>query len=109
MRLIRLKLSQDKEEDQSGQSGEVLLESAVLGKRLEDFLQTDIGQFIMDRCQDDIDEMVEKLKKVSPWRRGAIVRLQAQISAMESFQNWICAAVIDGIRSAEALEDDENG
>ena len=85
-----------------------LLESAIFGKRVEDFLSSDLGKYLVHRAEEEAANSVENLKRVLPWRRRRIQELQNRIWMAESFQQWLADAVMDGMQSTQLIEE-ENG
>jgi hypothetical protein len=85
-----------------------LLEVAVLGESARQFLQTDLGDYILKRARDEIDSATEELKKASPhfiWGRKKIVRLQGQIAVCERVIHWLAEAITDGDQATKIIED----
>jgi hypothetical protein len=87
-----------------------LVKSAVLGAEVEQFLESDIGKYLVGRAEAEALEAVELLKRVSFWRKHRIIWLQNRISVAESFQKWLGEAYSEGLHSLHTIEGDtENG
>lgn len=85
-----------------------LLEAAVLGESARQFLQTDLGDYLLKRARTEIDEATEQLKTVSPtfiWGRKKIERLQGQIAVCERVIHWLADAITDGDQATKIIED----
>ena len=82
---------------------------AVFGKQVEDFLQSDIGDYLIKRSQAQAEEALEELKRVWPWRRRRIQQLQNRIKVAEDFQLWLGYAVASGHQSMTRIEGEEHG
>jgi hypothetical protein len=78
---------------------------AVLGRDAEEFLATDIGRYIVGRCEQDIAEAQDQLSRVSPWRKKRIQELQNQVWRAQSVRGWIGELVADGRAAEAALEE----
>jgi hypothetical protein len=78
---------------------------AVLGRDAEEFLATDIGRYIVGRCEQDIAEAQDQLSRVSPWRKKRIQELQNQVWRAQSVRGWIGELVADGGAAEAALEE----
>ena len=52
------------------------LELAVFGKQVEEFLQSDVGSYLINRAKEEALEAMEVLKTVHPWRHRRIQELQ---------------------------------
>lgn len=84
-----------------------LIQKAVFGRQVEEFLNTDIGRFMVTRAEQSAESAMEKLKTCDP-RDGKIVQsLQNEIWKAESFQEWMAIAIMDGLRAHKLLEDGE--
>ena len=89
-----------------------LLETAVFGKQVENFLEGDIGKYLVKRAEEQAEESIEKLKHVNPWSifaRRKVQELQNKIWVAESIQQWLADAVIDGLQATNLLEEESNG
>jgi hypothetical protein len=80
---------------------DVLLAEAVLGRDAEDFLRSELGRFILGRCDVEISDAQHKLSRVSAWRRRRIQELQNEIWRAESLKGWFAELIQNG-RAAEA-------
>lgn len=86
---------------------DLLFAEAAIGRDAEDFLKTDIGRYIIGRCEQEIDEAQELLSKVSPWRRRRIQELQNKIYRAKSLKGWL-VELVDSGKAAEAVLSDIN-
>lgn len=83
-------------------SSDLHLAEAVLGRDAEEFLSSDIGRYVVGRCEAEREEALSLLATVSPWRRNRIRQLQAQAWRAESLKGWLVDLVTAG-RQAEAV------
>lgn len=86
----------------------VLMETAVLGKEVEDFLASDIGTYLVSHAQEQAALAYDQLKRVHPWRRRRIQELQNVIWRSEQFRDWLAQAYESG-RSAHQLLEEQRG
>ena len=86
---------------------ETLFAEATLGRDAEEFMKSDIGRYLLGRCQHEIQDAQEKLSVVSPWRRNRIRQLQNEIWRAQSVSGWLAELVSNG-RQAEAVLDEDN-
>lgn len=84
---------------------EVLFAEAVLGRDAEEFLNSDLGRYMVGRAEQHEREAMEMLSKVSPWRRNRIRQLQNEIWRAQSMKGWIAEMVTSGRAAMHALED----
>jgi hypothetical protein len=83
-----------------------LLETAVFGKEVENFLSTKIGKYLVSRAEVQAEEATERLKRTPAWRKRKITDLQNEIWKAESFQQWLADAVMDGQQALNLIEGD---
>lgn len=83
------------------------VQSAVLGRQVEDFLESDIGKYLVGRADAESNEALEELKRVSWWRTRRIKWLQNRIYTTERIQEWLGNAISEGIHSLRVIEDGE--
>lgn len=77
-----------------------MVAEADLGRQVKEFLQSDIGRYLLGCAQQEHQAAMEALKQTSPWRRRRITDLQNQAWRAESFMGWLRELLIRG-RSAE--------
>jgi len=81
------------------------LQRAVFGRQVELFLESDIGVYLTQCAQTEINEAIEKLVKVDPEDPKAIRDLQHKIRVAESVMGWLADAVRSGSQAREAIEE----
>jgi hypothetical protein len=82
--------------------------TAVFGRQVEDFVNSEIGRYITQRADEEITDCLEQLKKVSPvmpWGRRKIARLQNQIATAERVIHWLAEAIHEGHQAMNIIED----
>ena len=84
-----------------------LVRTAVFGRQVEDFFESDIGKFLVEKSDLQRDMAIDALKRVAPWRRRRIQQLQNQIAVAEWFQQWLADAVMDGQQAMRVIEGDD--
>jgi uncharacterized protein YaaN involved in tellurite resistance len=86
---------------------DALFESAVFGKVVENFLGSEIGDYLLAKAKTEEQEAIHQLAKVAPWRRRRIQDLQNQIWRAQQFQIWLADAIADGQQATRLLEGEE--
>ncbi len=81
-----------------------LLETAVFGKEVENFLNSRIGKYLVRRAEAEAETATESLKTTASWRSRRIRDLQNEIKVAESFQQWLADAVMDGHQALNLIE-----
>jgi hypothetical protein len=84
---------------------DLLLAEAILGKDAEEFISSELGRFILGRCDQEIQEAQDLLAVVSPWRRNRIRQLQNQVWRAKSLRSWLIELINSGRMAEQALED----
>lgn len=87
---------------------EVLVDVAVLGKQIDNFLKSDIGAYLLDHANYEVEQGVEALKRVTPTAFQTITELQNKIWRAESIKDWLTEAITAGLRATEVLESRED-
>ena len=83
-----------------------LYAEGLMGRDAEDFIQGDLGQYLIGCAEHEIKIATDALKKVHPWRTRRIRELQNEIWRAESFQSWLSELVIRGRQAVQQLETD---
>jgi hypothetical protein len=87
---------------------DLMLAEAVLGRDAEEFLNSELGQFVLGRCEVEIKEAQYKLSRVSSWRRRRIQELQNEIWRAESLKGWFAELIQNGRAAEAALSERES-
>ncbi len=83
-----------------------LLRTAVFGKQVEQFLDSDIGVYLLQCAKTQSDEAVERLKDVDPQDWKAVMGLQWRIHEAEHIIQWLGDAIRAGLQATEHLKED---
>jgi hypothetical protein len=84
-----------------------LYAEAMLGQDAEEFLNSDIGKFLIGCADQEIQEAMEQLKNCHPWRTRKIRELQNKIWRAESVQVWLAELITRGRQAIQQLEERE--
>lgn len=84
-----------------------VVRDAVFGKQVEDFLSSDIGEYLLKKAEREIESTVEKLKKANPNEPMSVQGLQNQIKVCESIVGWLGEAIRSGQQAVKAIEDQD--
>ena len=80
--------------------------SATFGRQVEQFLNSDIGVYLVRVAKDQSDAATEKLKLADPYNPTVIANLQHDIRVAESVVGWLADAVRAGQQALEQLEEE---
>jgi len=81
--------------------------AAVFGKQAEDFLQSDIGDYLLQRAKEEEAEGIELLVKAS--LPSELETARAQIWRARSFQAWLGQAIERGQQALMLIEEESHG
>jgi len=85
---------------------DVLWAEAHLGRDARDFIATDLGRYLLGRCEMEKADALEQLSRVSPWRRNRIRQLQNEVWRAESVLGWLAELIKNGAMAETSLEND---
>lgn len=80
--------------------------TAVFGKQVEHFLETDIGTYLLQCAKAQSDEWMQKLKNCDPWDEEAVMAAQMKIHVAELFIGWLGDALAAGLQATEHIRED---
>lgn len=84
-----------------------ILQQIDLGFQVEAFLQSDLGRYLVQRAEAQVEEAVEQLKRCSPEDSAQIRAIQHTIQVAESIQYWLAEAIQSGLNAQQQLHDQE--
>lgn len=86
------------------------VELARFGRQVEHFLDSEIGQFMLQRAEaTSEDATTELVKTAHTLDRDKIRDLQTLIAFGDSFKGWLIEAVQQGHAAIELLKEDDHG
>jgi hypothetical protein len=86
---------------------DLMMAEAILGRDAEEFCKSELGRFILGRCDSEIAEAQDKLYRVASWRRRRIQELQNEIWRAKSMKGWLVELIQNGRQAEAALDDAE--
>lgn len=86
---------------------EILLDVAVLGEQVDQFLKSDVGRYLVEQAESEYEAGIESLKNCDPQDANGIIAAQTVIKRAESIKDWLMEAVRAGLRAKMILEDRE--
>ena len=84
---------------------DLMMAEAILGRDAEDFAKSELGRYILGRCDQEISEAQDELSRVFAWRRRRIQDLQNRIWRAKNLKGWVLELIGNG-RQAEAAMDE---
>lgn len=85
-----------------------LVRTAVFGKVVEDFLQGEIGAYLLQRALDEEEAATKDLiANAAKWDTASIVACQAKIWRAANFRTWLAEAVDAGDQAIKLGQEEE--
>lgn len=85
-----------------------LVERAALGKQIEAFWTSRVGEYLRIRAQEYYNAGIEELKIVDPTDYRAVMNAQLKVWKGEQFETWLSQAVQDGLVALQLLDEEDN-
>jgi len=86
---------------------EILLDVAVLGEQVDQFLKSDVGVYLMQHAAAQEEQGLEELRRVDCKDAAAVWNAQNKVWIAEKFRVWLSEAVQAGLKAQMILEDRE--
>jgi len=83
------------------------LRMAVFGRQVEDFLNSDVGSYLVKCADADIQDGLQKLRTVDPEDPKAVRAAQNKVQVAESIMQWLGDAIQRGHAATELLKEGE--
>lgn len=83
---------------------DLYIAEAILGRDAQEFVNTELGQYLVGRANQEKKDALEQLARVSVWRRNRIRDLQARVWRAESFLVWMAELITSGRQAEQALD-----
>lgn len=84
----------------------VLEQAAKFGMEAEDFIKSPIGQYLLNRSLEEIDNAFKELKAVNPHDYQRVQELQNTIKRNESVELWLGEIIATGKEAMSMLKDE---
>ena len=95
-------------EDNVDMSEEALLyRQATFGKQVEEFLNCDIGKYILSIALIEREEALAKLTECDPEDTKMVRSLQNQIKMRDDLRGWLMDAVARGLQAITVIDERE--
>ena len=84
-----------------------MIERAVFGEQVHNFMNTEIGLYIKKRADAEVHSALNELRKCDPENAGKIREHQNSVVIAESVVQWLQDAITDGLKALQIIEDRE--
>jgi len=81
-----------------------LKEAAIFGQVVDNFMQSEIGRYILVRAQEMEHQALIKLRKCDPENAGTVRQHQNEADVPAMLVSWLRDAVSDGAKALQILE-----
>jgi len=85
---------------------EPLVRTAVFGKQVEDFLTSDIGDYLLQKAKHEETDAVEELIAATGASADRLLEIRSRIWTARKFSQWLGQAVEMGQQALEMLKED---
>jgi hypothetical protein len=82
------------------------LRTAVFGKQVEQFMESDIGCYLTQCAEKDIEKGLAALRSADPFEPAKIVAAQMKVKIAETVMGWLGDAIRAGLQATEAIKED---
>lgn len=83
-----------------------MVRTAVFGRQVEQFLEGDIGSYMLTLAKEQSEVWTRKLKSIDPYDAEHIMVAQMKIHVAELFINWLGDAVRAGLQATIHVQED---
>jgi hypothetical protein len=87
---------------------EVLVDTAVLGKQIDEFCRSDVGRFLLENIDNEYNQGMSELKDVNPDEPKSVRAAQNKVWRAEQLRSWLKTAIHAGLKATEVLENRED-
>lgn len=81
-----------------------LLDTAAFGKAVEQFWDSRIGQYLLEKSLEEYNSALEEFKVCNASDTARIVRIQGMMWRAEGFRDWLSQAITNGMKALDILE-----
>lgn len=81
-----------------------LFEAAVMGRRLEEFWDSDIGQYLLTRALGEYNSALEQFQSCDPTDTKTVIRLQSAMARSSGFKEWLSVGISEGLKAVRIIE-----
>jgi len=86
---------------------DMAVRTAVFGEQVQQFLQSDIGDYLLKRAAEEEAAAIEALVSWKRWEDGPTeAELRERIFRARNFQTWLGEAVQRGLQALELLREE---
>ena len=82
--------------------------TAVFGQQVQDFLKSDVGDYLLKHAERELAATIEKLKRIDPMLHAEVGRLQVKIQILERFEGWLGDAIQAGLQAIAIIDGEED-
>jgi hypothetical protein len=80
---------------------------AVFGEQVRQFLQGDIGDYLLKRADKRREEAIHDFGKVNADDPSAVRQIQVRVLVADSIKQWLADAIIAGMEARKYVESEQ--
>jgi hypothetical protein len=84
---------------------ELLIQRAVFGQEVEQFLSSYIGKYLLARAQEQVEVAQRAFRDVDVTDVARLTVLQNRINVASSIPDWLVDAINDGAQALQLIDD----
>ena len=84
----------------------LLMRRAIFGQQVSQFMNSDIGRYMMDRVEAEVKEAFEGLKNCDPKDGKLVQSHQNKVWKAETIKGWLEDAVCDGLAAMNVINEE---
>jgi hypothetical protein len=77
---------------------------AVFGEQVKQFMDSDIGQYVLQCAQADTDHAARQLMDLDPTDTAQVIAIQIKLKVAASIESWLTQAISAGLQAFHAEE-----
>ena len=85
----------------------MLYDIAVLGEQVDAFIRSDVGKYVLDKANRELEVSLTELRKVDPYDSKLVQKFQNEVWRAENLVTWLAESIQAGLKAKDILEERE--
>lgn len=85
-----------------------LYDAAVLGKQIDEFWDSAIGQYLLGMALRDYNKALEEFMECDTTDYKTVCRIQSDMKRAASFREWLSLAIDEGIKAINIIQGNDD-
>jgi len=83
----------------------MLFDVAILGEQVDAFMRSDVGKYLVDKANRELNAALKGLKTVNPAKMQDVQKFQNEVWRAENLITWLSESVMAGLKAKDILEE----